>query len=160
MQIFLVKGRLIAYTSDVGESVRPVVPPAIVRACYGITWAYVGVDVGFRTTEEYREGSETSQIVRTAVHTACFQTIASVLVPSVVIHQVVHLAQNVASARLPAGRIARWLPSAVGLACIPLMPLIDHPVEHAIDVGFDYAWPKDAGWPTMPKSGDKEAKNN
>ena len=34
-QLFLVKGRLIAYTSDIGESVRPVVPASVVRLAYG-----------------------------------------------------------------------------------------------------------------------------
>jgi len=51
-QLFLVKGRLIAYTSDIGESVRPVVPASVVRLAYGITWAYVGVDVVYNTCEE------------------------------------------------------------------------------------------------------------
>jgi len=43
---------------------------------------------------------------------------------------------------LPAGFVARWIPSLVGLACIPLMPYIDVPVEHLIDAGFERVWPK------------------
>ena len=82
------KGRLIAYTSDVGESFRPVVPRSIVRLAYGVTWAYVGVDVAYNTAEEHLRGSSPITVLRTAVHAATFQSIASVLVPSVVIHQV------------------------------------------------------------------------
>jgi fission process protein 1 len=37
--------RYVAYTSDIGESFRPVAHPNIVRAAYGISWAYIGGDV-------------------------------------------------------------------------------------------------------------------
>ena len=36
-QVFLAKGRMIAYTSDIGESFRPVVPPSVVRPQSGAT---------------------------------------------------------------------------------------------------------------------------
>jgi fission process protein 1 len=39
--------RYLAYTSDVGEAFRPIVPPAVVAAAYGISWAYLGLDVGY-----------------------------------------------------------------------------------------------------------------
>ena len=113
VQAFLVKGRLIAYTSDVGESVRPVVPPSVVRLCYGITWAYVAVDVGYNGFEEHDKGSPPTTVARTVVHTTTFQVIASVLVPSLIIHQAVHMAQQ-GCQRLPRGRVAMWLPSLVG----------------------------------------------
>ena len=113
VQAFLVKGRLIAYTSDVGESVRPVVPPSVVRLCYGITWAYVAVDVGYIGFEEHDKGSPPTTVARTVVHTTTFQVIASVLVPSLIIHQAVHMAQQ-GCQRLPTGRVAMWLPSLVG----------------------------------------------
>ena len=113
VQAFLVKGRLIAYTSDVGESVRPVVPPSVVRLCYGITWAYVAVDVGYIGFEEHDKGSPPTTVARTVVHTTTFQVIASVLVPSLIIHQAVHMAQQ-GCQRLPPGRVAMWLPSLVG----------------------------------------------
>ena len=113
VQVFLAKGRLVAYSSDVGESVRPVVPPSIVRLCYGITWAYVAVDVAFNGFEEQRKGGSPAQVARTVVHTSAFQVIASVLVPSVIIHQAVHMAQQ-GCQRLPPGNVAKWLPSLIG----------------------------------------------
>lgn len=113
VQAFLVKGRLVAYSSDVGESVRPVVPPSVVRFCYGITWAYVAVDVGFNGFEEQSKGSPPTKVARTVVHTTAFQVIASVLVPSLIIHQAVHMAQQ-GCQRLPPGNVAKWLPSLVG----------------------------------------------
>uniref|UniRef100_A0A7S4F6Q6 Mitochondrial fission process protein 1 n=1 Tax=Chrysotila carterae TaxID=13221 RepID=A0A7S4F6Q6_CHRCT len=140
IQTVLVKGRLVAYTSDVGESVRPVVPKWMVRACYGITWLYVAVDVGYNTTEEYLRGSPQLVVLRTAIHAATFQSIASVALPAFLIHQVVHLVQG-ALKSMPQTKVVRWLPSVIGLSCIPLMPYIDHPVEGVIDAAFDAAWP-------------------
>lgn len=144
VQAFLVKGRVVAYTSDVGESVRPVVPPWVVRACYGLTWLYVGTDVAFNTSEAHRKGKSDEIVARTAVHTTVFQVVASVLVPSLIIHQAVHVAQGLAT-KLPKGRIAFWLPSLCGLALIPFMPYVDEPVEHVIDVAFEAAWPNPEG---------------
>lgn len=42
----------VAYTSDMGEAFRPVVPAWIVKSAYGISWAYVLGDVAF---EGYKE---------------------------------------------------------------------------------------------------------
>lgn len=44
--ILLASQRYIAYTSDIGESFRPVAHPNWVRAAYGISWAYLIGDVG------------------------------------------------------------------------------------------------------------------
>jgi len=149
-QVLVTKGRLVAYTSDIGESVRPVVPPWVVTAAYGITWAYVGVDVGLNTAEEHLKGSPPEVVARTAVHTATFQTIASVLLPSLIIHQAVHLAERAVHI-LPPTRLTRWIPSIFGLALIPVLPYIDEPVEHVIDLGFEKAWPKpDGGTHAVP----------
>ncbi|RDW80563.1 hypothetical protein BP5796_05261 [Coleophoma crateriformis] len=43
--------RYVAYTSDIGESFRPVAHPNLVRAAYGISWAYLLGDV---THEGYK----------------------------------------------------------------------------------------------------------
>ena len=140
-QTFLTKGRLIAYTSDVGESVRPVMPPWFVNLCYGLTFLYVAVDIGHNVTEAQRQALPSDLVARAGIHSATFQLIASVAIPSLIIHQVVHFAQDHVARRLPAGRLAAWLPTLVGLCCIPLLPFIDEPAEHAIDAAFDAAWP-------------------
>lgn len=43
--ILLSAHRYVAYTSDIGESFRPVAHPWLVRSAYGISWAYIGGDV-------------------------------------------------------------------------------------------------------------------
>ena len=86
-------------------------------------------------------------VLRTFTQTATFELLASVALPSLIIHQAVHFAQHHAH-RLPAGAATRWAPTAVGPCCIPFLPYLDPPAEQVIDAAFDYAWPVDE---TMPK---------
>ncbi|KAL2832444.1 mitochondrial 18 KDa protein-domain-containing protein [Aspergillus cavernicola] len=45
--------RYVAYTSDIGESFRPVAHPFLVRSAYGISWAYLLGDVGHEGYKAY-----------------------------------------------------------------------------------------------------------
>ncbi|GMM36780.1 hypothetical protein DASC09_041050 [Saccharomycopsis crataegensis] len=45
--ILMASHRYIAYTSDIGESFRPVAHPYLVSFGYGISWAYILGDVGY-----------------------------------------------------------------------------------------------------------------
>lgn len=45
--------RYVAYTSDIGESFRPVAHPNIVRAAYGISWLYILGDVSHEGYRAY-----------------------------------------------------------------------------------------------------------
>lgn len=45
--------RYVAYTSDIGESFRPVAHPWLVRSAYGISWLYVGGDVAYEGYKAY-----------------------------------------------------------------------------------------------------------
>jgi fission process protein 1 len=45
--------RYVAYTSDIGESFRPVAHPTIVRAAYGISWLYIAGDVSHEGYKAY-----------------------------------------------------------------------------------------------------------
>ncbi|KAL2066059.1 hypothetical protein VTL71DRAFT_2130 [Oculimacula yallundae] len=45
--------RYVAYTSDIGESFRPVAHPNLVRAAYGISWAYILGDVAHEGYKSY-----------------------------------------------------------------------------------------------------------
>jgi len=142
---FLKKGRFIAYTSDIGESARPVMPSWFVNACYGLTFVYVAVAVGHHTQEASAHGASQNMVLRAFTHSATFELIASVAMPSLIIHQAVHFVQHRAH-RLP-GPVARWAPTVVGLSCIPFLPFLDPPAEVAIDAAFDYAWPDDGTLP-------------
>jgi len=45
--------RYVAYTSDIGESFRPVAHPKLVRAAYGVSWAYLVGDVSYEGYKAY-----------------------------------------------------------------------------------------------------------
>ncbi|KAH8701401.1 mitochondrial 18 KDa protein-domain-containing protein [Phaeosphaeriaceae sp. PMI808] len=51
--IMLSAHRYVAYTSDIGESFRPVAHPWLVRGAYGVSWAYLVGDVGHEGWKAY-----------------------------------------------------------------------------------------------------------
>jgi fission process protein 1 len=158
LRALLAAGRYMAYTSDVGEAFRPVVPPAVVTAAYAASFAYVGADVlveGWHSVGRGDALGGPDGTARRVLERATFQGLASLAVPAVTIHGVVHATQRAldgwwdrrhafkrpegpAAASLPphhgwAGhRVLRWAPSAAGLAVIPLLPLVDEPIEHGV----------------------------
>jgi len=130
--------RYTAYSSDVGEAFRPVVPSWAVKGTYGLAVTYILGEIGVTTYKAQQQGEEP---VRAFAHAAVFQGIASLVLPMVVIHQTVHAAQAVTKR---AGRFTRWGPTVAGLALIPALPyMIDEPCEHIIDSAFDKWWPKE-----------------
>ncbi|KAF2665816.1 hypothetical protein BT63DRAFT_76627 [Microthyrium microscopicum] len=52
--ILLSAHRYVAYTSDIGESFRPVAHPGMIRAAYGISWLYIGGDVAYEGFKAYK----------------------------------------------------------------------------------------------------------
>lgn len=57
--IMLSAHRYVAYTSDIGESFRPVAHPIAVRAAYGVSWAYLAGDVGYEGYKAYLRNQRT-----------------------------------------------------------------------------------------------------
>ncbi|KAF7313570.1 hypothetical protein HMN09_00513200 [Mycena chlorophos] len=139
--------RYIAYTSDVGEAFRPLVPPAVVTACYGISWLYLAGDVGFHSYKAHHNGptaleaahfSETTRIGLAAVERATFQSIASMALPAFTIHTAVKQAKK-AFDKSQNPRLRAWGPTVTGLAIVPVLPyLFDHPVEQVTERAFNW----------------------
>mmetsp|Transcript_10321 Transcript_10321/g.24585 ORF Transcript_10321/g.24585 Transcript_10321/m.24585 type:complete len:110 (-) Transcript_10321:116-445(-) len=89
----------------------------------------------------YRARSEGGNAARAVAQAATFQFLASLAVPVAVIHTVVHQSQK---AFRRAGRCTKWGPSALGLACIPVLPYaIDEPIEHGVERMFGRLWPEE-----------------
>lgn len=134
--------RYLAYSSDVGESFRPVLPSQAVLATYGIAIGYVLCDVGYHVYQETCLPDDCpggKNIPRCLVHNTVFQLIASLALPAFIIHTGVHQAQR---GFKKLGRYTKWGPTIVGLAMIPFLPAcVDYPAEVLIDTGFAYAWP-------------------
>ncbi|KAF8974658.1 mitochondrial 18 KDa protein-domain-containing protein [Flammula alnicola] len=139
--------RYVAYTSDVGEAFRPVVPPWVVTAAYGISWLYLSGDVAYESYKTYHRGpspveaanfSEPTRIGIAAVQRAAFQSIASMALPALTIHTAVAQSRK-AFRHVTNPKIKTWGPTVTGLAIVPILPyLYDHPVERATDHVFDW----------------------
>ncbi|KAI1394019.1 mitochondrial 18 KDa protein-domain-containing protein [Hypoxylon trugodes] len=57
--IMLSAHRYVAYTSDIGESFRPVAHPWLVRSAYGVSWAYILGDVSYEGYKAYWQNQRT-----------------------------------------------------------------------------------------------------
>ena len=57
--ILLSAHRYVAYTSDIGESFRPVAHPGLVRGAYAISWAYILGDVSHEGYKAYWNNQRT-----------------------------------------------------------------------------------------------------
>ncbi|GAA6025284.1 hypothetical protein JCM10207_001283 [Rhodosporidiobolus poonsookiae] len=143
--VLIASSRYLAYTSDVGESFRPVVAPKTVTAAYGVSWAYLVGDVayeGYKASLKAKEfGSEQLQSIvgLTVAKRAIFQATASMLLPSLTIHSIVkYSALAIKKRGIQNLRVRQWVPSMLGLGFIPALPFIfDEPVEQVVDSTFD-----------------------
>ncbi|KAH8106275.1 mitochondrial 18 KDa protein-domain-containing protein [Cristinia sonorae] len=139
--------RYIAYTSDIGEAFRPIVPPAVVTAAYGVSWLYLSGDVAYESYKAKRQGptaeqalyfSETTRIGMVAAQRAIFQSVASMALPAFTIHTAVKQAKK-AFVNTTNPRVKAWGPTLTGLAIVPVLPyLFDKPVEHVTEFAFEW----------------------
>lgn len=137
--------RYLAFTSDFGEALRPVVHARIVTGTYAVAFAYCIADVGWeayklKQNDYYHEKTkEKMTMTQLIVERSTFQAIASLIVPALVIHKSVDIAKGIFA---KIGRFQKWGPSVVGLSIIPFLPLyLDEPVEELIEYGFHHYGP-------------------
>ncbi|KAI1502419.1 mitochondrial 18 KDa protein-domain-containing protein [Biscogniauxia marginata] len=57
--VMLSAHRYVAYTSDIGESFRPVAHPRLVRSAYAVSWAYILGDVSYEGYKAYWQNQRT-----------------------------------------------------------------------------------------------------
>jgi mitochondrial fission process protein 1 len=123
--------RYLAFTSDFGEALRPVVHERVVKSMYAVSIGYCFADVGWEAYKLKQRGYVTEHNVpmtmsQLVVERSTFQAIASMAVPTLVIHSSVSAARKFTT---KIGRFQKWGPSVVGLSIIPLLPMyLDHPV--------------------------------
>ncbi|KAI8575768.1 hypothetical protein K450DRAFT_260112 [Umbelopsis ramanniana AG] len=130
--------RYLAYSSDVGEAFRPIVHPLMVRAAYGISWAYVGLDVAYEGYKTHKAGNDNAVVGVAAFKRGIFQTFASMLLPMATIHTAVKYSAKHVFNNMKNTKIKTWGPTATGLAILPLLPyMYDEVVEHIVDRAFE-----------------------
>lgn len=130
--------RYLAYSSDVGESVRLIVNPNVVRGFYALSWGYVSYDVYYYGQNSYQQGKRDLDLYRDVGRRALFQSVASMALPAFTIHQAVHWsAKGFANAQkrnmIQNARLLRWGPTCVGMCIVPFLPyMFDEPVENIL----------------------------
>ncbi|SCU82731.1 LADA_0C07580g1_1 [Lachancea dasiensis] len=163
--IALASHRYVAYTSDIGESFRPVFSPLLVRFGYGISWAYILGDVSYtawvaklQQEGRYRPGlrpwdslppvdpTEVAQAKAVqmpdwkmvSLERMIFQSVASMGLPAFTIHSAVKYSGNWFNKQFPKNAVLRtWGPIGLGLSVVPALPyLFDKPIEHLLDQVF------------------------
>jgi len=130
--------RYLAFTSDVGEALRPVASPRVVTGTYVVAFGYCVADVAYETykvskTGKNEQGHPTT-VMQMAVERSAFQLVASLAGPAVIIHTSVDIAKHVCK---KLNRFQKWGPSVFGLLIIPLLPMyLDEPAEKGIEYLF------------------------
>lgn len=106
----------------------------VVKAAYGISWAYVLYDVGKHGMDTHQKGGEPTSVGLAMTKRACFQTLASMALPAFTIRSTVWVAKNITGCL---NRGKRWGPTLAGLAVVPILPyLFDRPVEAGVEWVF------------------------
>ena len=137
--------RLVAFTSEVGESLRPVVSRWAVGLAYGVSWLYVIIDVITRTLVELKRGNRVCRALRVMLFFSIFHSVVTMLIPAVLIHSAVNHTQHLLhAASLVPNLVSLWGPTAFGISLIPLLPLFDPPMEKVLHNGFERVWPQAA----------------
>lgn len=125
----LINFRVLAYTSEFGEAIRPIAHKNIVRGAYGISFAYIGLSI-FHTLQHSEEKSEALK------KELVFHSMASLILPAIGVGSVTQgtkfLLKNIKHPKI------KFVPSIVGLISIPLMITpIDNTVEHYVNKYFE-----------------------
>eukprot|EP00756_Hemistasia_phaeocysticola_P050932 Hpha_TRINITY_DN26111_c0_g1::TRINITY_DN26111_c0_g1_i1::g.155439::m.155439/K17981/MTFP1, MTP18; mitochondrial fission process protein 1 len=123
--------RYLAYASDLGESLRPVVARSVVWSAYGISLGYCGNEIFECYKREIQAQRPSSVVNFQTCREAMFQALASIILPGLTLHTAVHRFQTLLAKQSPF--VVRWGPTFGGFCLIPFLPLMDEPVAHAMD---------------------------
>ncbi|KAF3922793.1 hypothetical protein AA313_de0206184 [Arthrobotrys entomopaga] len=167
--ILLSAHRYVAYTSDIGESFRPVAHPILVRSAYGISWLYLTGDVAHESYKAYLRNQEFLHQPPPSLKPNSPESFASgkpagspTKVPLKDDYRVISVQraifQSVASMLFPAVtihsvvrysgiamknvknvRLRTWGPIGLGLAVVPALPFI---FDHPVEHAVDWVFEK------------------
>jgi fission process protein 1 len=125
--------RPLAYASELGESMRPVINKNFVRFLYGVSWGYVILDTGIKTYSVKQHGNEA--MIYSCLDTSIFHTFASMALPAFTIHSIVKYSLKFLKKTIgEKSRLTKFLPVALGLTSIPF---IIHPLDHGTEWVMD-----------------------
>ncbi|XP_033169699.1 mitochondrial fission process protein 1 [Drosophila mauritiana] len=129
--------RYMGYSNEIGESFRPLVPKSLVAASYGMAIGYVCTDTFDKALRLQMDGASSREVVVKGGDVFCWQMLASVAIPGLVINRITWATKTLLSkAPMP---VLKTVPTLVGLASIPL---IIHPIDSMVDRLMDATYRK------------------
>lgn len=137
--------RYLGYSNEVGEAFRSLVKKVFVNATYGIAIGYVLADTADKAGKRHKlpesEGGGTRGALIASGDTLLWQMLASVIVPGFTINRICWGSSKLLKVTKLRGAhpAVKFIPTVVGLASIPL---IIHPIDHAIDSLMDNTYRK------------------
>lgn len=111
--------RLLGYANELGEAFRPLVPRWLVNCSYATAGGYVLADSAWRAKTAPCENGVSRDALIEAGDSLLWQTLASIGIPGFAINRVVWASRRAVPK-------STFLPTAVGLCCIPF---IVHPID-------------------------------
>ncbi|CAG9532887.1 unnamed protein product [Cercopithifilaria johnstoni] len=131
--------RFFGYANEVGEAFRAWVPINIVRLSYVVAMGYVFSDTADKSRKTYQlnylNSKERSQAVAfRAIDTLIWQSLASVVIPGIMINRVCYLSTKLLSwsTRWPL-KVQKLTSTILGLCAIPF---IVKPIDTAVEIGM------------------------
>lgn len=133
--------RYLGYTNEVGESFRPIIPVKVVRASYGVAFAYVLADTVDKSIKMIRKDGRPKRVLIETGDVLIWQTLASVIIPGITINRICAYSQSTLckyACKVPP--VARnWMTVGIGLASIPI---IIRPIDAAVTVLMNMTYRK------------------
>lgn len=126
------KAKAAAYSSEVGESFRPVIHKKMVRFLYGVSIGYIIVDVTGRSFCVADQG--TNKMSYFIFDTLLWHSLASLLLPALAIHKIVALSKKVICKISSNKKALAWIPAILALSSVPF---IIHPIDKITDFALD-----------------------
>jgi mitochondrial fission process protein 1 len=125
--------RYLGYANECGEAFRPL-KTRFVRPSYAVAFGYVLGDTGSKTLKSKEAKNEDTEVAKTALDCFVWQTLASVMIPGLVINRVTSTSAQIMNTNvkllssLPSP-LKRFGPTMIGLMTIPL---IIHPIDNGV----------------------------
>merc|ERR1712080_429600 len=121
--------RPLAFASEGAVAGKSLLPRSLYYGCWGLSGLAIAADITTRVVDAPQEKK-----LPTGLYWSAFHIPASLVVPAVIIHQVVHLAERmVKSSSLPP-RMKPVVPVAAALlSIIPVVPAVDTAAEMVME---------------------------
>jgi fission process protein 1 len=152
--------RIMAYFSEGGEALRPLIHKYLLRLLYGLSIGYVMLDTSVHTLNVYQQTKDRNMTIINTIDKALWHTSASIILPALTIHSIVkysgRLINHQEFFRGTTGsrkkdyihftnrfskygywtRCLKYAPPVLGLVMIPV---VIHPLDEITDYVMNYS---------------------